>query len=118
MKGLPKAFRARSRRLPGRKFWIILACAGLIGAGAGTGVRFYRKWKAGIPGFASEACRRRYLSFYEKPEIDVKIVFGYKDARPARFVADRYERAVFIQRLVRECKGENFACGFRRGEAD
>src|SRR5690606_28410542 len=70
------------------------------------------------PVFENEACRTRYLSFYEKPQIDLKVVFGYKDARPARFVADRYERAIFIQRLLRDCKHGNQACGFRRGDSD
>lgn len=70
------------------------------------------------PAFEDESCRQLYLSFYRKPKIDLKVVFGYKDARPARFVADRYERAIFIQRLTKECKGSNFACGFTRSLSD
>jgi hypothetical protein len=95
-----------------------LAFAGIVAAGG-----FY--WQARVaapelqpPAFESESCRKRYLSFYEKPTVDVKVVFGYKDARPARFVADRYERAIFVQRLLRPCRGVDHACGFTRSDAD
>ncbi len=71
-----------------------------------------------LPEFENEACRRIYLGFYQKPKIDMRIVFGYKDARPARFVADRYERMIFIQRLTQECKRTNLACGFTRSLTD
>jgi hypothetical protein len=70
------------------------------------------------PAFEDEACRQTYLTFYKNPKVDVKVVFGYKDARPARFVADRYERMIFIQRLTQECRGKNFACGFTRSKSD
>lgn len=82
-------------------------------------LHFYRKrHHVEPPTFESEVCKKRYLSFYEKPQVDIKIIFGYKDARPARFVADRYERAVFIQRLLRDCQGTNHACSFTRAEGD
>lgn len=70
------------------------------------------------PVFENEICRKTYTDFYASPEIDIKVVFGYKDARPARFVADRYERMIFVQRLTKACKGKNFACGFTRAKAD
>ncbi len=44
-------------------------------------------------------CAVRYLSLHEGKETEIRIVFGYKDARPARFVADRYERISFSERL-------------------
>lgn len=70
------------------------------------------------PVFEDESCRQIYLGFYRKPQVDLKVVFGYKDARPARFVADRYERMIFIQRLTKPCKKKNLACGFKRSAGD
>lgn len=75
--------------------------------------------KAPLPKFETERCRRAYSGFYEKEEIDVRVVFGYKDARPARFVADRYERAIFVERILTECRSnEGAACSFRRVRDD
>lgn len=71
-----------------------------------------------LPKFEDEACKQTYLSFYEKPQLDFKVIFGYKDARPERFVADRYERMIFMQRMLSHCKHRNFACGFTRSEQD
>lgn len=71
-----------------------------------------------IPAFEDESCRQIYLGFYKNPQVDLKVVFGYKDARPARFVADRYERMIFIQRLTKPCKKKNLACGFKRSMSD
>ena len=52
-------------------------------------------------------------------KIDIRIAFGYKDARPARFVGDRYERVAFIQELTEPCAGfETLACGFERSIED
>lgn len=80
------------------------------------------KWRAShevlAPAFEDEACRQTYFAFYRNPQVDIKVVFGYKDARPARFVADRYERMIFIQRLTQKCTGKNLACGFLRSAAD
>lgn len=56
----------------------------------------------------------------EKPQdVGVRISFGYKDARPARFVGDRYERLYLLQRLLKPCEsGEDLACGFERDKRD
>lgn len=54
--------------------------------------------------------------FGEREYVDIRIIFGYKDARPARFVGDRYERAVFIEKIIKPCEGENEACGFIRDQ--
>ncbi len=71
------------------------------------------------PLFEDDACRKTYESFYRGPQVDVKVIFGYKDARPARFVADRYERMIFIQRLTAACRANGtFACGFVRSTED
>ena len=48
-------------------------------------------------------------------KIQVRVAFGYKDARPARFVGDRYERLSLIQSLLKECESvDDQACGFER----
>lgn len=89
-----------------------------LGAG-GFGAWKWRKAREfPPPAFEDEACRQTYLGFYRNPEVDVKVVFGYKDARPARFVADRYERMIFIQRLTQKCSKKNFACDFVRSKSD
>lgn len=47
--------------------------------------------------------------------LEVRVVFGYKDARPARFVADRYEQMLFVQGITRPCTEPGRAdCGFTR----
>lgn len=56
----------------------------------------------------------------EKPQdVGVRISFGYKDARPARFVGDRYERLYLLQSLLKPCESsEDLACGFERDKKD
>lgn len=49
---------------------------------------------------------------------DVRIFFGYKDARPARFVADRYEMAIFLQKLTEPCESQRQDCGFNKSESN
>lgn len=51
---------------------------------------------------------------------DLRVVFGYKDARPGRFVGDRHERLAFIQHLLLPCANQEDkgACGFRRHPKD
>lgn len=49
----------------------------------------------------------------------VRVAFGYKDARPARFVADRYERLYLIQSLVKPCEtNQDLICDFKRDKND
>jgi hypothetical protein len=103
-----------------RKVRLVTAGVALVFLGATVGI-----WKLRTravppppPAFEDDACRQTYLNFYRNPEIDVKVVFGYKDARPARFVADRYERMIFIQRLTAKCTKKNFACEFVRSKTD
>jgi hypothetical protein len=75
--------------------------------------------EARLPHFATEECRQTYQRFYRESSVEVRIVFGYKDARPARFVADRYERLIFVQRILRACAGPtDRLCGFSRNTND
>jgi hypothetical protein len=56
------------------------------------------------------------LSLSDEPE--VRVLFGYKDARPARFVGDRYERTALAEALTKPCAGERRDCGFARSAED
>ena len=57
----------------------------------------------------TSSCRKAYDRFFAGPSVDVRVVFGYKDARPARFVADRYERLLLLSRLLRRCRLGEYA---------
>jgi hypothetical protein len=59
---------------------------------------------------ADPACREAYLSLYKNDSVDIRLVFGYKDARPARLVADRYERNAILERIEK--------LGFERDPSD
>ena len=51
--------------------------------------------------------------------LEIHLDFGYKDARPARFVGDRYERLRILQDFLKPCSSVlNFACGFSRDAED
>ena len=63
-------------------------------------------------------CDDRYADLFKKETLRIHIVFGYKDARPARFVGDRYEKNMFLQYLLGDCPPEFHACGFRRDVED
>jgi hypothetical protein len=66
--------------------------------------------------FTLGAC---HYSGRDDKRIDIRIALGYKDARPARFVGDRYERLALIQELVKPCSNQdNQACGFKRSADD
>ena len=66
----------------------------------------------------SSRCYQSYHRFYDKEEIRFEILFGYKDARPARFVGDRYERLTLIGQLLSPCPIGEHACGFVRSSYD
>lgn len=63
-----------------------------------------------------EKCQAAYRKIFGKPVVDIRVVFGYKDTRPARFVGDRHERLAFVQRILQPCEPGIFACGFTRSE--
>jgi len=65
-----------------------------------------------------DACLARYRAIREDGVIDVRIVFGYKDVRPARFVGDRYERLMILSYLMLPCPPGLLACGFSRDPHD
>ncbi len=63
---------------------------------------------------ASKECKAAYNDLFSKPVMNLWMVFGYKDIRPARFVGDRHERLAFVQKILAPCTKGNFACGFKR----
>lgn len=65
-----------------------------------------------------QTCEKTYAHFFKNERTDIRIVFGYKDARPSRFVGDRYEAAWFATYLTAPCESGWYACGFTRDSAD
>jgi hypothetical protein len=59
-----------------------------------------RNLVAPAPVIDDPACKKTYSDLFSPDHLDFRIVFGYKDARPARYVGDRYERAYFVQTLL------------------
>jgi hypothetical protein len=70
------------------------------------------------PPIKERACQQTYIKLFQKETIDIRIVFGYKDARPARFVGDRYEKNALIESLQEPCQRNRMDCGFNRSESD
>lgn len=71
---------------------------------------------AAKPAARSRSCDATYRRLFGKGSASFRVVFGYKDARPARFVGDRHERLAFVQRIVKPCEGARQDCGFMRDE--
>jgi hypothetical protein len=58
-------------------------------------------------------CADKYADLYKNRKLNVSIFFGYKDARPARFVADQYEKIQLIDRMLKQCGIGQKLCDFR-----
>jgi len=71
---------------------------------------------------AAPQCSAMEKSLYAHDTLKVRMVFGYKDARPARFVGDRHERLAFIEKITAPCADAGFGskpkelCGFVRSK--
>lgn len=63
-------------------------------------------------------CQKTWENFYSKPEIDIRVVFGYFDASYERTVDDVIARQSLIDRLVMPCTTNVAVCGFKRSEDD
>ena len=51
--------------------------------------------------------------------LQIAVVFGYKDTRPSRFVADLFEKISLVNQLKKPCKNlEQKACGFTQDPDD
>jgi len=66
----------------------------------------------------SPTCKAMKTALVSRPTLEIRMVFGYKDARPARFVGDRHERLAFIEHITAPCEGDQMACGFERSPRD
>lgn len=64
------------------------------------------------------ACRRAFDEIMGREPVLIRVVFGYKDSRPTRFVGDRYERNALVRELIAPCPPGAVACGFRRAADD
>lgn len=71
-----------------------------------------------LRGPTSESCLQRYQSLFRNHRLEVWIVFGYKDSRPARYVGDRYEKMVLRRWLLQRCGYGEYACGFVQDSED
>jgi len=81
----------------------ILILAGVLAVGAGLYFLMQPRLK----------CDRAYGLLTRDGSLFITVVFGYKDARPHRFVGDRYERAAFVDSLLKPCADEDeVVCGF------
>lgn len=68
---------------------------------------------------AGKMCSTMQEALYKKSTIRIRMVFGYKDARPARFVGDRHERLAFLERITSVCADEKSeSCGFARSHSN
>lgn len=59
-------------------------------------------------------CAKPYEALTKDGALSIVVAFGYKDSRPLRFVGDRYERAQFVDLLVRPCSPFEVVCGFEQ----
>ncbi len=57
-------------------------------------------------------CTKAYSALTKDGVLFITVAFGYKDSRPLRFVGDRYERAAFVDLLLKPCEGSEVVCGF------
>lgn len=66
------------------------------------------------PASLAPQCSAMETKLYSRDTLKIRMVFGYKDARPARFVGDRHERLAYIERITSVCSGAEHLCGFER----
>lgn len=52
-----------------------------------------------IGNISGKSCEQTINTIKLKKELKISLIIGYKDARPARFVGDRYEKNVVVYKL-------------------
>jgi len=93
----------------------------VIGCAAGSACTSKTPPKSAPPVPLDPACSTVYRNLFAPPTLEILVAFGYKDAAPARFVGDRYERAVFVHHITKACNpklASDRACGFDRRKDD
>lgn len=76
------------------------------------------------PASLAPQCSAMEKKLYSSETVKIRMIFGYKDARPARFVGDRHERLAFIQDILQPCRSKDSVgglvaderCGFTRSK--
>lgn len=63
-------------------------------------------------------CLKSWEAFYSKPEIDVRVVFGYGDESRESVVDDPLTSQILIDQLTKPCASNVAACGFKRSVDD
>lgn len=66
----------------------------------------------------NKQCAQKYRRLFKNQTLNIYIIFGYKDARPARFVGDGYERNMLIESLTSPCQENRLDCDFKRAKED
>lgn len=97
---------------PHARFFLPILLFTLMATSAATAAPHAVKTAFNSPKDAS--CQATYKKLYGKGSANFRVVFGYKDTRPARFVGDRHERLAFVQKIMRPCANGEHACGFTR----
>lgn len=87
-----------------KRKWLFLLTL-LAFASGGAGYYFF---------FLHHPCRKPYEALTKDGALSIVVAFGYKDSRPLRFVGDRYERAQFVDLIVRPCPAFEVVCGFEQ----
>lgn len=63
-------------------------------------------------------CLKAWENFYSKPEIDIRVVFGYGDESRESVVDDPLTSQVLIDQILKPCTSNVAACGFKRSVDD
>ncbi len=65
-----------------------------------------------------ESCENIVKHLNKKKNLKITYVLGYKDARPARFVGDRYEKNTIVTKITSPCSSHKRLCDFKRTKTD
>ena len=71
-----------------------------------------------LANITGNTCENITQHLNKKDKIKITYIVGYKDARPARFVGDRYEKNVIVHKITEACQEDEFLCEFERSEKD
>lgn len=88
-----------------RRSGLLLLFLLTLAAGAGGGYWYF---------FLHHPCSKPYQALTKDGALSIVVAFGYKDSRPLRFVGDRYERAQFVDLILRPCPPFEVVCGFEQ----
>lgn len=74
--------------------------------------------KVSLGSVSGLSCEKTVEQLRKENNLKITYILGYKDARPARFVGDRYEKNVIAQKLLQSCRNGELLCGFQRQPQD